>query len=75
MITLLFEFSCQKKNKIQVTVINLSSFFFFKPHSIETQLTITKKSMEKMGFEPMVQKKLYVDLANQCLKPLSHFSQ
>ena len=30
--------------------------------------------MEKMGFEPMVQKKLYVDLANQCLKPLSHFS-
>ena len=27
-----------------------------------------------MGFEPMVQKKLHVDLANQCLKPLSHFS-
>ncbi len=27
-----------------------------------------------MGFEPMVQKNLYVDLANQCLKPLSHFS-
>ena len=30
--------------------------------------------MEKMGFEPMVQEKLHVDLANQCLKPLSHFS-
>ena len=27
-----------------------------------------------MGFEPMVQKKLHVDLANQCLRPLSHFS-
>ena len=30
---------------------------------------------EEMGFEPMIQKKLYVDLANQCLKPLSHTSK
>ena len=28
-----------------------------------------------MGFEPMIQLLLYVDLANQCLKPLSHTSQ
>lgn len=27
-----------------------------------------------MGFEPMIQLFLYVDLANQCLKPLSHTS-
>ena len=29
---------------------------------------------EEMGFEPMVQKILYADLANQCLQPLSHSS-
>ena len=28
-----------------------------------------------MGFEPMIQSFLYVDLANQCLKPLSHTSK
>lgn len=29
---------------------------------------------EEMGFEPMVQKISYADLANQCLQPLSHSS-
>ena len=35
--------------------------------------TFVKKS-EEMGFEPMIQKKMYADLANQCLRPLSHSS-
>ena len=34
---------------------------------------INKFVLEKEGFEPPIQK-MYVDLANQCFKPLSHFS-
>ena len=29
---------------------------------------------EEMGFEPMIHKRVYADLANQCLQPLSHSS-
>lgn len=34
-----------------------------------------QKSTEIMGFEPMVYGRVYFDLANQCLRPLSHISK
>ena len=43
---------------------------FFTSTAKSTQSVI----LEEKGFEPMVQKKLYFDLANQCFKPLSHSS-
>jgi hypothetical protein len=47
-------------NEVDLSIDRFKLFKFFKS--------------EEMGFEPMIQKLLYVDLANQCLKPLSHTS-
>ena len=67
----------KKKMDANILIFFLLDHLFFikKRRKEEKKKKFAEEShTEEMGFEPMVQKISYADLANQCLQPLSHSS-